>query len=127
MASSPFPRYSTLRITSAAVAAAAIGAFVLFRFEPVRYGHFYPLCVFHALTGLQCPGCGATRALYHLLHGDIRGAFRYNQLLFVMAPFFAVAARWPRLLTKPSVAWTLAVVVIGYGIVRNLPFWPYPI
>jgi hypothetical protein len=44
-----------------------------------------------------------------------------------MVPFFAAAARWPRILTKPSVAWTIAAVMITYGVVRNLPFWPYPL
>src|SRR6476619_7067440 len=100
MVSSPVLRSSTRRITSAL--ALAIGAAVLYRFDPTKF-HFYPPCVFHALTGLQCPGCGATRALYHLLHGDVSGAFRFNQIFFLMVPFFAVAARWPRILTKPSV------------------------
>ncbi|MGH7484043.1 MAG: DUF2752 domain-containing protein [bacterium] len=99
---------------------------MLYRFDPVM-AHFYPPCVFHALTGLQCPGCGSTRALYHLLHGDVSGAFRLNQLLFAMAPFMGIASRWPRILTRPSVAWTIAVVIATYGIARNLPFWPYPL
>ena len=124
MDSSPVLRSSTRRITSALVL--AVGAAVLYRFDPTKF-HFYPPCVFHALTGLQCPGCGATRALYHLLHGDISGAFRFNQIFFLMVPFFAAAARWPRILTKPSVAWTIAAVMITYGVVRNLPFWPYPL
>lgn len=106
--------------------AAAIGALVLYRFEPTPQS-LYPSCVFHMLTGLQCPGCGATRAAYHLLHGDIAGAFAFNQLILVLGPFLIAAAFWPRLVTKPKVAWTLAVVVIAYGVVRNLPFWPYPL
>ncbi len=106
--------------------AAASAAVVLFFFDPTRY-HFYPPCMFHQLTGLQCPGCGATRAIFHLLHGDVAGAFRLNQILFVIAPFVAVAARWPRILTRPSVAWTAVIVTTAYGIVRNLPFWPYPL
>jgi hypothetical protein len=110
-------------ITSLVLAA---GAVVLYRFDPTM-AHFYPPCVFHALTGLQCPGCGSTRALHHLLHGDVSGAFRLNPLLFAMAPFMGIASRWPRILTKPSVAWTIAAVVVTYGIVRNLPFWPYPL
>jgi len=106
--------------------AGAIGAAVLYRFDPMT-AHFYPPCVFHLLTGLECPGCGSTRALYHLLHGDVAGAFRFNQVVFALGPFLLIAWRWPRILTKPSVAWTIAVVVTTYGIVRNLPFWPYPL
>lgn len=105
---------------------AAIGAVILYHFPPTPHS-FYPPCLFHMVTGLQCPGCGATRAVYHLLHGDVAGAFRFNQLLFVLMPFLAVVVGWPQVVTKPRVVQTIAVVVIGYGIVRNLPFWPYPL
>ena len=36
------------------------------------------LCLFHRLTGLECPGCGMTRAFARLLQGDWRGAWAYN-------------------------------------------------
>jgi len=120
-----FSRDSRFSI-SISVIIAAIAAAVLYRFDPSTI-HIYPPCVFHVLTGLECPGCGATRALYHLLHGDVSGAFRFNQIVFGLAPFLLVAWRRPRMLTRPSVAWTIAAVVITYGIVRNLPFWPYPL
>jgi hypothetical protein len=107
-------------------AAAAVAIAALYRFDPATT-HVFPPCVFHLLTGLECPGCGSTRALHHLLHGEIGVAFRFNQLVFALVPFLLIARRWPRILTKPSVAWTIAVVVITYGIVRNLPFWPYPL
>src|SRR2546430_14323962 len=41
-----------------------------------------------AITGLPCIFCGTTRALHHLLHGDLRGALYYNWLAF---PFLADA------------------------------------
>ena len=51
---------------------AALGAgAVVFFFNPATHG-FYPVCVFHQLTGLNCPGCGGTRSVYALLHGNIR-------------------------------------------------------
>jgi Protein of unknown function (DUF2752) len=118
--------WDSRRSISISAIVAATGLAVLYRFDPTTV-HIYPPCVFHLLTGLECPGCGATRALYRLLHGDIGGAFRFNQLVFALGPFLLVAARWPRMLTKPAVAWTIAVVVTTYGIVRNLPFWPYPL
>ena len=43
-------------------AAALAGLWFLYRF-----GNPFP-CVFHKLTGLYCPGCGAGRALSALLH-----------------------------------------------------------
>src|SRR5258706_8063077 len=78
-------------IISALGASLAAGAVILYRFDPATV-HFYPRCVFHALTGLQCPGCGTTRALHHLLHGDVAGAFRLHALLFVAVPFGALAS-----------------------------------
>ena len=30
-----------------------------------------PKCVFHALTGWDCPGCGSQRAIHALLHGRV--------------------------------------------------------
>jgi len=56
-------------------------AFVYF-FNPSTHG-FYPACLFHQLTGLNCPGCGSTRALYALLHGHFQAAWRDNALFMV--------------------------------------------
>ncbi|MDR3710893.1 MAG: DUF2752 domain-containing protein [Capsulimonadaceae bacterium] len=45
------------------------------------------LCVFHAVTGLPCPGCGMTRSLICLMHGRFHESFLYHPL----GPFFAAA------------------------------------
>lgn len=42
-----------------------------------------PQCVFHSLTGLPCPTCGATRAAYHFLHGHFASSFFFNPLAFL--------------------------------------------
>ena len=60
------------------VAALGSGA-VLFFFDPAKHG-FYPICLFHSLTGWNCPGCGATRAAYQLLHGHLLRALQDNAL-----------------------------------------------
>ena len=36
------------------------------------------VCGFRALFGVPCPGCGLTRCLSALLHGDVAGAFRVH-------------------------------------------------
>lgn len=43
-----------------------------------------PICPFKMMTGQDCPGCGATRALAALLHGHPGVAADHN-LLFVLA------------------------------------------
>lgn len=63
----------------------ALGGAVLYNFPPQDY-HFYPLCPYYALTHLLCPGCGGTRALHQLLHGNFSEALHYNALVTVFAP-----------------------------------------
>jgi hypothetical protein len=48
------------------------------------------ICPFRNLTGLPCPGCGLTRAVYHLAHGDFRQAFACH--IFAPAFFLLVFA-----------------------------------
>ena len=108
---------------------------VLFLYSPAEH-RFYPRCLLHEFTGLNCPGCGGLRATHALLHGDIVTAFHFNPLLFVLAPFGGLNVagklwRWrtgrdlPHPFTNPRWHWVLAVLVIGFGVVRNLPFAPF--
>ena len=108
------------------VAAVAVAVVILFRFDPARNG-FYPRCLFHLLTGLDCPGCGGLRALHQLLHGHVGTAFDLNPLvaLLPVAGFGAMIARAAR---RPLPAWLRAhwpACVIAaltlFGIARNFP------
>lgn len=38
-------------------------------------------CVFHLITGAYCPGCGGTRAIIYLMHGEVRKSFQYHPLV----------------------------------------------
>lgn len=44
-------------------------------------------CLLKALTGYDCPFCGAQRALNALLHGDIFSFFEYNPYLVIISPY----------------------------------------
>jgi hypothetical protein len=93
----------------------------------------FPPCPLHASTGIWCPGCGATRASYLMLHGDLVSAMHFNAMWVVLAPFvayqvvaFAAEAhgvRWLRRIpmTQPVIA-ALLVAIVGFAVVRNLPF-----
>ena len=92
------------------------------------------LCLFHRLTGLECPGCGMTRAFHALTHGHVSEALSFNLLslpLFValsvvLALDLAYLARGFRIsLRVPEKAisaceWGGVAVVILYAIVRNV-------
>src|SRR5262249_14490547 len=71
-------------ILAAAVIPAAL---VVLYCVPPGSGAPYPPCWFHSLTGLHCPGCGATRCLHALLHGDLAQAAAFNVLFLVSLPF----------------------------------------
>ncbi len=69
------------------------GAAILFFFDPTKH-NFYPLCQFHLLTGLYCPGCGATRASYQLLHGNFLTALHDNDLYVLSLMALALRGLW---------------------------------
>jgi hypothetical protein len=121
----------TRRIAAAAAGAgAASGSVVLFVFDPATSGLFPP-CVFHALTGLHCPGCGSLRALHALLHGDVAQALAFNPLTTAALPLlllgFVREAR--RIASGRDLAWRvpawmiygLLALLVVFGIARNLP------
>ena len=52
------------------------------------------VCVSQSIFGLECPGCGITRSIMHLIHGDLEGAIDYN--VFVLLIFPVLALLWIR-------------------------------
>ena len=54
------------------------------------------ICLSQRLFGLECWGCGITRAVYLVLHSDITVAMGYNRLVIVVLPILAVL--WLQLL-----------------------------
>jgi hypothetical protein len=108
----------------------ATACLVVFLFNPERY-HFYPLCVFHQVTGWQCPGCGGLRATYQLLHGNVVAAWHFNALVVLLAP----VAGWtmtrelvrettgrnlPGRISDPIFLWALIPTFVLFGILRNV-------
>ena len=111
------------------VAALGSGA-VLFFFDPAKHG-FYPICLFHSLTGLNCPGCGATRAAYQLLHGHLFRALHDNALFVLTLTALTAQSAWlvmqkirnqpAAFIVSPIMLWTLLIVVFVFTGLRNLP------
>jgi Protein of unknown function (DUF2752) len=124
---------------SAAAGAAAIGggsAFVAL-VDPATHS-FFPVCPLYAITGFACPGCGLTRGFHSLFQGDVLTALDFNALIPVWAVIFlyvfvsltllAVRGRGlPVQLTAPRFLWTFMIVLLAFGVLRNLPFYPFSV
>jgi len=100
-------------------------AVALFAFDPTRVALFPP-CPLHQMTGLWCPGCGTTRALHQLVHGNLAAAFRFNPLAIAMLPLAGyLIVRGDASTMKPGWIWALLVVVVAFGVLRNIPAYPF--
>ena len=89
------------------------------------HAKWLPKCMFHQTTGLYCPGCGATRALSALLHGDIRSSLHNNLLLFPLLALIVVLIVKPGISLKRPVAIAIVAVVLLFTILRNIPVVPF--
>lgn len=95
-----------------------------------------PTCLVKLTTGLDCPGCGGTRAFYYLLHGNIPQAVRYHAVAVFAAPFllwlyvgYAVKKIWGKQIPMPklssgTVSAFIAVWAV-FMVVRNIPIAPF--
>ncbi|MGI8647255.1 MAG: DUF2752 domain-containing protein [Mycobacteriales bacterium] len=92
-------------------------------------------CLFRTLTGLDCPGCGGTRMMWHLLHGDVLQAARYHLIALLAVPvvIYAYVAmvvnrtgrfRLPTLNLPVGVLIGYFVMWVVFAVGRNLPWEP---
>lgn len=120
---------SSLRAVAPLVAIGFVAAMLL-RFPPALYS-FYPQCPIYRYFHIECPGCGTTRALAALLHGNVLEALRLNAfitLLMLPAAIYA-ALCYRRFLERkpfhlprfpqPALYATLAAAIL-FAFVRNL-------
>lgn len=101
-------------------------------FDPFRT--HVPLCLVNHLTGIECPGCGAIRAVHSLLAGDLLLALRSNLLITLAIPLVGIGlGAWAvrrarglpvRPLPSNRAMLVLVGVVLLFTVLRNLPaFW----
>lgn len=120
--------------TIALAVGAACAVAVLTHVDPNAADSPLPGCPLTWLTGLLCPGCGSTRALHALIHGDLGHAMAMNPLMVLLLPVMALmalnAAGWRppalrRLWSALAAPKPWLVLLLGYWIARNLPWWPF--
>jgi hypothetical protein len=112
------------------------GAAFLYFYDPVKGPSLIP-CMFHVLTGLDCVGCGLTRALHALLHGDVAAAASYNlfMLIWLPLPVWSLTAEWlhavagrPVLPLIKDYRWLMIALVASavlFLVLRNIPVPPF--
>lgn len=89
-------------------------------------------CIFYEITGFYCPGCGVSRMCLFLSRAEFYKAFWSNPLVFVLTPvlFFEICRETvhyirgsrPKKTKAETCFWIgILIIVLLYGIVRNLP------
>ena len=128
------PRWLAPLAVFGCVAAAA--GYVLWADPAAADADAQPTCIVKFLTGFDCPGCGGTRAVWFMMHGDIPSAARHHAVLLFAVPFVAYlyvawAGRalfgWRLPSWEPSsrsLIWFLAAWG-GFSVLRYLPWAPF--
>jgi hypothetical protein len=112
--------------------AGVLGLVVLWTTSPTDFPAFMPRCLFHQISGLHCPGCGGTRAVHHLLQGELTLAFRHHAPFVLGLPVAALGglvllcsrrARevWRRQSSRALWWMILFSLLVLFGVARNLP------
>lgn len=101
-------------------------------FDPTQ-ASFFPKCLFHQLTGLQCPGCGSQRAVHQLLHLHLGAAIQYNAFMVLCIPLLGFllfaelfATRFPRIHRAAHnswLSWGILAAVLIWWLLRNIFGW----
>ncbi|MDR1594877.1 MAG: DUF2752 domain-containing protein [Prevotellaceae bacterium] len=109
-----------------------VGIMIVYGIFDPETTDFFPPCLFHKLTGFECPGCGTQRAVHSLLHLKVKQAFFYNSALFFAIPlvglliyfeYFGGQTRFQKLyrfLSGTKFITGLLVIIIIYWIGRNI-------
>jgi hypothetical protein len=63
-------------------------------FLPGFSSPFPDTCSSRRLLGIDCPGCGLTRAFICISHGQLEKAWRFNPASFVVYLFIAIQIPW---------------------------------
>jgi hypothetical protein len=61
--------------------------FCIFVFVPTSlFESGHSICIIKNVFGVGCPGCGMTRAISSIFHGNVAAAFQYNKLIAFVFP-----------------------------------------
>jgi len=108
-------------------------SFLYYKFY--RIYHIGIPCLFHEITGLYCPGCGITRALFALFELNLKKALKYNILVFIVGPFLLyyfikkiynwIIIKEEKMLLPNKLVYMLLITTVIYGILRNIEWFEF--
>jgi len=111
--------------------------FIYRRYNPYEWGAYFPKCVFHELTGLECPGCGSQRAIHFLLIGEFMHAIQENILVILAIPYLSLAvflnrmkhvnnrfAKWHVRWVGRQAIYSILSIILIFWILRNIFLFP---
>ncbi len=112
------------------------GCVVVYVVPPDENNTLFPRCTLYRLTGLHCPGCGGTRCVYSLMHGDVLQAAADNLYFLVALPFLlwwgcrgvwatVVGKRFAPPAYRPWLYTFIWVSLIAFAVLRNVPVEPF--
>ena len=131
------PSNSIRLLAIAGIGAIVLGAGIVWYFDPTQTAIF-PACPLYKITGFACPGCGLTRGLHALLHGDVLTALDFNALIplyllifgYFSASLLSLAFRGRGIVPLERnlyILWAIIGALIVFGVIRNLPFYPFTV
>ncbi len=93
-------------------------------------------CAIYEVTGIYCPGCGVSRMCLSLLHFDFYQAFRYNPGAIIVSPVLIwyfihyiityLKGESTKITKGQQRLFVIVIIVlILFGIARNIPFFHY--
>lgn len=123
----------TLRISFFIVPVPLLALLVLTKEQIIKFTQTFQECIFHRITGFNCPACGNTRSILALIDGDVLRSLYFNMtpifLILVIFCFYienAYALFHKKIIVFPrndKILYILTGFFILYYIARNfIPF-----
>jgi hypothetical protein len=120
---------SAARVEALIASSLALVALTVLTVSNPSTSNLFPPCVFRAITGWLCPGCGSARAIHAMMHGQLEMAFVANPLAVATVPSLPLVVFRSLLMRKPVIPatlpagylWAVVLAVLAFAIARNVP------